>query len=236
MLRIRFWRCLFDYYVKNSELVGVLNSEELGKLEKIYGKKFVIVKNIINSDRFEKINVQREKGKIRLLFISRIIKEKGIFDFLRALKYVNKGAEVLIVGAGSALKKAEKLAKKLNLRKVKFIGYIKEEKTAEIYVNSDILVFPTCLAEGLPMAILNSLAAGLAIVTTKIKGAEDYLKEGENCLFVEAKKPRQLAERISYLMKNEKLRKKMRKNNIKLAELFKANRVVREFEAIYEKI
>jgi glycosyltransferase involved in cell wall biosynthesis len=99
-----------------------------------------------------------------------------------------------------------------------------------------MLVFPTYHYEGFPMVIFNSVAAGVPIITTRIRAAADYLREPDNCLWVEPKNPAMLAEKIIYLLTHAEVRATMKRNNEKLAQAFTAEVVTREYMGIYEQL
>ena len=86
------------------------------------------------------------------------------------------------------------------------------------------------------MVIFNALQFGLPVITTKIRAAADYLKEGENCLFCEAKNPESVASKIAETLQNNDLREKMRENNRALANSFTAEKVAPEYLEIYQKL
>ena len=86
------------------------------------------------------------------------------------------------------------------------------------------------------MVIFNAAAAGLPIITTRIRAAADYLREPENCLWVEPKRPSQLAEAIVSLLSKPDERERMGLHNRLLAERFSAEIVTREYLESYERI
>src|SRR2546422_8482303 len=141
------------------------------------------------------------------------------------------------IGDGPARGDAEKEATQLNLRDhVRFFGYIPEEETRDFYVNSTVLLFPTYHYEGFPMVIFNAVAAGLPIITTRIRAAADYLKEPDNCLWVELRSPELLAGKIEDLLGDAELRAVMSGKNKKLAAEFSAAAVTQEYVKAYEQI
>ena len=79
------------------------------------------------------------------------------------------------------------------------------------------------------------MAAGLPIITTRIRAARDYLKEPNNCLWVEPRQPEQLADRMAQLLDQPELRAAMSQNNRALATQFSARVVTPEYLAIYEQ-
>jgi glycosyltransferase involved in cell wall biosynthesis len=172
-----------------------------------------------------------------LLFIGRFIPAKGLIDVVRACQLVfEKGVKftLLCVGDGPDRPGAEKLVDELNMRSyVKFAGFVPEQATQEYYTNSTALVFPTYHHEGFPMVIFKSVAAGLPIITTRIRAAADYLSEPANCLWVDPRDPQMLADRMIRLLRDVPLATRMGENNSRLAETFAVAEVANEYLEIY---
>lgn len=175
-----------------------------------------------------------------LLFIARFIPAKGLIDVIHACHLLKKRGYNFVlfcIGDGPTRQQAEDEVTRLDLREnVRFSGYIPEQETDEFYANSDLLLYPTYHFEGLPTVILNSLAAGLPIITTRIRGTADYLSEPENCLWVEPKQPEMLAEKVVQVLEQPELRAQMKRNNRILAQSFTAEIVAQEYLEIYNQL
>ncbi|MDQ1611613.1 MAG: hypothetical protein QOG00_1544 [Pyrinomonadaceae bacterium] len=175
-----------------------------------------------------------------LLFIARFIPAKGLTDVLRAcaiLRDEGRAFELLCLGDGEARAAAEAEAARLKLdTRVRFFGYVPEAETAEFYAGSTMLLFPTYHYEGFPMVIFKSIAAGLPVITTRIRAAADYLREPDNCLWVEPRNPRMLAAQIARLLDQPDTRAAMRRHNLALAEAFTAASVAPEYLEIYNRL
>jgi glycosyltransferase involved in cell wall biosynthesis len=225
---------------------GLLSTEE--KLNFIKAdfppEKLFVVKNIVKPQVYEKSSKFHDSYGCAnipiLLFVARLIPSKGLLDTLQAaliLKAQGHIFKLIILGDGPEKARAERFVTESNITSiVSFTGYIPEEETKSFYANCDILVFPTYHSEGFPMVIFQSVAAGLSILTTKIRAAADYLKEPDNCLWVQPKNPKMLAEKISYLLKNRVVCEQMSKNNIILSKVFTEDIVIKEFKDIYAKL
>ncbi|HEY0100939.1 MAG TPA: glycosyltransferase family 4 protein [Pyrinomonadaceae bacterium] len=175
-----------------------------------------------------------------LLFIARFIPAKGLTDVINAcaiLRDAGRAFELLCLGDGEARGAAEAETARLKLNeRVRFFGYVPETETAEFYAGSTMLVFPTYHYEGFPMVIFKSVAAGLPIITTRIRAAADYLREPDNCLWVEPQNPRLLAEKITQLLERAETRALMRRHNLELASRFTARVVAPEYLEIYNQL
>lgn len=240
------FRWLRDSAAASALKIGVMSTEEsrsFSLMDECHGK-IVIVKNPViacngGTAKQRARNLTRESHK--LLFISRFDESKGIFDVIRALKYLKGQCEdvfLTLAGDGNEKSRAEELVFQLNLsERAKFVGWVSEEEARSLYNQSTLLVFPTYFyQEGFPMVILHALAAGLPIITTRYRAMADYLKEPDNCLFVSPRSPEELAAKISFLLKEKRLRAQMKANNVALSKEFSPERVAAEFEEIYRQI
>ena len=238
-------RFLIRYLIENADGIGVLSAEEKrGFINFGFAEdKFFVVKNaliILSPKSFPQVENFSPDKSFRLLFVSRLIPTKGLLETIRAVSILrDKGFDVFldVSGDGETRPIAENLAKTLKISEfVKFHGHISEENVRKFYRESDVLVFPTFHIEGFPMVIFNALQFGLPIVTTKIRAAADYLRDGENVLFCEPKNAQSVAEKIAELIQNKDLREAISKNNRVLASEFTAEKIAPEYLEIYRKI
>src|SRR6266850_1000998 len=240
-------RSLGRYLLSRADGIGVLSSEERDNFLEagVPENKVFIVKNVVETKTPDPDLHFRAKLKLPdqaplLLFIGRFIEAKGLGDVIQAcslLRARNQDFVLLCVGDGPARANAETEVNRLGLgAHVRFFGYVTEEEAAEFYANSTMLVFPTYHYEGFPMVIFNAAAAGLPIITTRIRAAADYLSEPENCLWVEPRSPGQLAEAILTLLTTRAERKTMSSNNKLLANRFSAEIVTREYLESYSRV
>jgi glycosyltransferase involved in cell wall biosynthesis len=175
-----------------------------------------------------------------LLFVARFIPAKGLADVLAAcaiLRDEGRAFELHCLGDGEARAAWEAEAARLGLQpRVRFHGYVPEAETAKFYARSTMLVFPTYHYEGFPMVIFKSIAAGLPVITTRIRAAADYLSEPDNCLWTEPRNPRMLADKIAHLLDRPDARALMRRRNLELARQFTAPSVAPEYLEIYNRL
>jgi len=227
--------------------IGVLSTEEkwnfigAGWEE----EKFFLVKNVVARDFPERTSEFNSlyalpAGLPALLFIARFIPAKGLVDVITACGLMRDAGTkfvLLCVGDGPVRAEAEAEVARLNLGdQVRFTGLLPENQTAEFYANSSIMVLPTYHFEGFPMTVFYAVAAGMPIITTRIRGAADNLKEPENCLWVEPRNPSMLAEKIELLLNNQKMRETMSQSNRQLARQFSAELVTQEYLIVYRKL
>ena len=242
-------RALVRAVLARADGIGLLSSEERENFTRagVEQRKLFVVKNVVTGASADEQAGTRLRAKLGvdagtplLLFIARFIPAKGLTDVLRAcaiLREEGRAFRLLCLGDGEARAAAEAETARLGLgERVRFLGYVPETATPEFYAGCTMLVFPTYHYEGFPMVIFKSVAAGLPVVTTRIRAAADYLSEPDNCLWVEPKNPHMLAERIARLFDHEDARDAMRRHNLELARRFTAASVAPEYLEIYNRL
>lgn len=107
-----------------------------------------------------------------------------------------------------------------------------KEKLRKIYNSLDIFVFPSHY-EGFPNPPMEAMACGVACVATNVSGIPDYTIAGETALISPIKAPKDLAENIIRLLKNEKERKQVAKQGYDYIQKFSWDNTVVELEKIF---
>ena len=128
----------------------------------------------------------RTDGRCRLLFLGRLEERKGADRFLEALaspELADLEYEAVMTGDGR-VELYRDMAGTLGLAgRVRFTGWLDRPAVGRLMQGSDVLVLPS-LNEGLPMAILEGMAHGLAVVTTPVGAISDVVRDGQTGLLV----------------------------------------------------
>ena len=222
----------------------VLSTEEQRQWEQFCPRrKFFVVSNPFVSDPIEGNQSYQpmwsfpRDAKV-LLFVGRLIREKGVFDLIEALSLVNSSVPVhlLVVGDGKETESIKKRIADLKLGKqVILTGYLQGKALQEAYHCADIFVLPS-YQEGFPTVIAEAMNAGLPIVTTRIRGAVDHLQEGINTLFVPPRDSVALAEALTKLLNNSTLCEEMSRANREKVKDFSPERVGRQYLDVLENV
>ena len=236
-----FWRLLTDLVFRWSAMVVLLSRDEMRIFETagFPMAKLRLMKNGLSLARFESVS-SAKLNPPGILFIARFIKEKGLLDLLQAARLVldsGKKIRLYCVGDGPIRNEAEALAGELHLGEAAvFTGQISEEEATRYYLGCTILALPTYFQEGLPMTLLQGAAAGLPIITTRIRAAADYFTDPSNCLWVEPQDPVMLAERICKLLDDTRLQRCMKQNNLELVKQFAVETVARDYLGMFKEV
>lgn len=166
-----------------------------------------------------------------LLFVGRVIREKGVLDLVEAMPRVlsEVSCHLLIAGEGAARLAAERRVSELALNhSVTFAGYLNGSDLQEAFRVASVLVLPS-ESEGFPVVVMEAMDVGVPIITTHIRGVADWLKEPMNALFVPLRDPEVLADRIVELLMNQPLMISMRTANRILAKSFEPSDVASQW-------
>jgi glycosyltransferase involved in cell wall biosynthesis len=176
--------------------------------------------------------------KVRIVFPSRFLRDKGIFELIEAAKildYQKLSFQILLCGDLDTGNKAciskEELDAICKLPFVVYRGYCKD--MAEEYKNCEIVCLPS-YREGIPLALIEACASGRAIVTTDVPGCREVVEEGFNGFKVPLKSVMPLAEALKKLITSPELVKSFSKNSREFAmKNFEKNLVVQQNTNLY---
>jgi glycosyltransferase involved in cell wall biosynthesis len=169
-----------------------------------------------------------------VLTIARMVEEKGLDDLLRAAVQV-PGAQFLLAGDGPLRGTLEGLAMALGVAdRVFFLGY--REDTDDLLSDCDLFVLPS-YNEGLPLAILEAMAAGRAVVASEAGGIGESVVHGETGWLVPPGNPGRLAESIRCLLEDSQLAQRFGEaGRARVLESFSVNAMVEHFTSTYQSL
>jgi phosphatidylinositol alpha-1,6-mannosyltransferase len=154
-----------------------------------------------------------------IVCVSRLMARKGQDELIRTLPMVQQTspmASLIIVGEGPYRKDLESLIKKYGLEKfVHLTGKVSQNDLSKWYAAGDIFAMPCRTrmggwdVEGLGIVFLEGSATGLPVVVGDSGGAIDAVLDGETGYLVDGSNTNEIAERISYLISNPDVAKKM---------------------------
>jgi len=161
-----------------------------------------------NRYRNKKNALKKELGiktQYIVLYVGRLVKEKGLFTLLKAFKEIKSSYEdvtLLIVGEGKLRDALEAFANKKKIDDVRFEGFIGNKELPRYYAIADIFVLPS-LDEPWGVVVAEAMASALPLVLSDKVGCQgDLLKVGENGFCFESDKFRQLVSCIERFFEN----------------------------------
>ncbi len=172
----------------------------------------------VNLDTFAK---QAFPGVFGFLCVCRIIRDKGVLEYLSACRMVKKQypeVRCLLVGPfdsnPSALQPGE-LQPYIDDGSVEYFG---EQADVRPYLaQCSVFVLPS-YREGTPKSVLEAMSCGKAIITTDAPGCRETVKEGENGFLVPVKDDKAIAEKMLFLYQNPDICEQMGNAGRQIAE------------------
>jgi len=214
--------------------------------------KIIPISNAVDIEKynlrdFDSNNFKKDLGilndRVIITIIGHVSEVKGHKYFLEMIAGIkNNYPNILglIVGEDKSpnkeyQKKMDSYVKELGIENyVKFLGFRKD--IPEILAITDILVQPS-LEEGLPLTILEAMAAGKAIITTPVGGVPEVIKDKETGLLVPVKDSKSLIEKVKFLLDNPGERRELsQKAKEFVRENYSLKQYVKKIEDIYLKL
>lgn len=207
-------------FLREADMVLALSDEWKNSFENIlHITNCHTLNNGIDTEMYCKAISDIEKTHQSFLFMGRLGKRKGSYDLLDAMeKAVKENPSIKLYMAGDG--EVEKTKRIINDKKlngnVEILGWIGFDKKIVLLKNVSTVVLPS-YNEGLPMAILEGMAAGKAIISTNVGAIPEVVKE-KNGILVKAGDIRALSEALLKCSTDIDMIKEMSKNNINIID------------------
>lgn len=173
-------------------------------------------------------------------FAARLLFDKGIAEYVDAIKILNKKGVVahyqivgdLDVGNGTSAT-ASDIAEWQAIPNLEVLGYQKD--MSSVFRDTNLVVLPS-YREGLPKVLIEAAACGRAVITTDVPGCRDAIEADRTGLLVPVKDPNALAHAIEKLVTESELRVQMGIAGRQLAEReFSIEKVVERHLSLYQQ-
>ncbi len=191
--------------------------------------RFVVIENGVDFSKFSSYT-----GKVndnQIIMVSRFAAMKDQETVIRAMIYVDKRAELVLVGDGPNRLNCEGIAKTLGVSdRVHFLGARSDisELVAKSYIG-----IQSSLWEGFGLTAVEIMAAGKPVVASNVEGLKQVV-EGAGLLF-EVKNAKSLAAVINNLMNDKSLYRQVASRCRERAQLYDIKNMVERYQMIYEK-
>jgi glycosyltransferase involved in cell wall biosynthesis len=203
-------------------------------------KRVVVVVNGIDLLRFKNVSPVDLGGNnslVKLVVIGRLHPAKGHDDLITAINSIKtqcSGFHFFFVGEGELRKSIEESINKYGLGNlVTLLG--QRSDVPAILAAADVFVMPSRW-EGLPMALLEAMAMGKAIVATRVGGIPDVITSGKTGLLINVGDGRELEESLIKIIVDKKLRENLGSSARELVQQrYSATGTSRQYEQIYQQ-
>ncbi|RKY08253.1 MAG: hypothetical protein DRP66_04965 [Planctomycetota bacterium] len=226
----RIWKSA-SVLVANSKGLAAAAAEFMGQLP------VDVICNGVDAERFYPDPEKKLASPFGLLTVSRLSATKHIDLLIRSVGLLNEqgfDVQLSIAGDGALMYSLNNLARRLRLTdRVNFVGRVEPEDIGQLYRNSHIFVMSST-REGMSNAMLEAMASGLPIVTTRCQGVEELITD--NGIVLEDSTPESIARAVRRLLDDRRMYERMCVAARKRAEIFSWRHVADEYRKCYRRV
>jgi len=245
MRKIVIW--LESYLAKfTDKLIAVSKYDKRKGLDNHIGdeKKYELIRYGIKQEDFSAANVDLKKEfgikdtDLAVVTVTCLKPQKSPQDFLKLAYIVGKAipnVKFILVGDGILRCETEKLIRKLKLDKSVILAGWRQD-VPELLATADLFVL-TSLWEGLPICVLEAIAAGRPVIATNTGGVSEVIVDNESGFLVSVGDMGQMAKKTIVLLKDRILRQRLSgyaKNS--LAGDYRLERMVEDIDRLYSNL
>ncbi len=229
-----------------TDVLITINQEDYERAKKhLHSKKTHYVPGVgVDIDKFSKPSASREELRIALKIpqnaivitsVGELNANKNHIVIINALSAIkDKDIIYLIAGEGNQKTFLQNEINKRGLHnRIVLLGH--RNDIAELYNASDICAFPS-IREGLPLAVIEGMAAGLPLLISDNRGTRGLIRNGENGIVWKYNDVSSFARAIEFLSQNEKIRAEMGNRNRMLSKKFSKAIINSKMKEIYEDV
>ena len=159
--------------------------------------------------------IPTEPSTRTIVFVGRLTEIKGLDVLLKAMSGLD-GLHLIVAGDGECRAELEVLARALSVN-ASFIGRIGALERGQLLSACDIVVIPSRVldngrTEGTPVVCLEAMAAGRTVIASMVGGLAEVIADGENGLLFEQGDALMLREKLSFVLSDDSLRRKIAEN------------------------
>lgn len=203
---------LKKFAIQKADKITVVSSALKEKLNELVPEKNVEVLPMgINIDLFKiqnkNLNLINKYGNNfkYIIFVGAVIKEKGIFELIEAMKIVvdeNSNIKLLVIGDGNSKVRLIQYVNENNLQNnIEFLGFIENKSLPEYYSISNLLILPS-YSEGFGLVVAEAMACGVKPIVSNLPTFKDFVSIRTG-VFLNSINPEDIANNILKLIESE---------------------------------
>ena len=177
---------------------------------------------------------------LQIVYIGRVAREKGLYETLQGLRLAHElgvDARLIIAGTGAEEPRLRRYAQALGVAaRVCFVGPVFGNDKVKLLSGADVMVLPS-YSEGLPYALLESMAAGVPVIATPVGAIPDVVSDGIHGFLVPPRDGKAIAESLAILAGDrDKLSWMSRACRRRVRAAFSIERLAQEFSFHYARL
>lgn len=194
-------------------------ADEIVRLFGTDRSKLLVIHNWIDTTRYDldrDVVIRSGDEPVRIIYVGWMRDVKGVQFLIPAiaeLAKTHRNFHLTLCGGGALLHEMKAEASRLSIDNlVTFRGWVENAEVQPLMENSDILVLPS-LAEGMPNAIIQAMACGLPVLSTRVTSIPEIIENGVNGILVEPASAQAICDGLRKLIDSPDLRAKMSHRN-----------------------
>ncbi len=180
---------------------------------------------------------------LRVTYMGRLVAGKGVLDLIEAMRIIARADAAMpvtlsLAGAGPLAEQLRAAANGADLcGHVQVLGPVTGATKQQLLAQTDVFVLPTTLAERLPYALLETMAAGIPAVACALGGVTEVVQDRRSGLLVPPGRPDHLAAAILELARDRQLLEQMsRAARERISDSYDLTQMAARFCALYEEV
>lgn len=242
----KFKGILLPMVLGKAAAVASLTVDMKNKVQRFCRQEITLVPSGVDVSRFgglEKsaMRVRHEIPADRpvIVFVNRLVDGKGVEHLLAAMELLTSHiphALLLLVGEGDRRGALQRAAKNLVAADcVRFLGAVPHDQVPEYLAAADAFVLPS-FSEGMPVSLVEAIAAGLPVVASNIPGIAEVVADTANALLVPPGEAEALAEALAKVLENKEAARAMGDANREKAKQYAWGRITDAFEKLFASV
>tara|TARA_Y100000310_G_scaffold315547_1_gene366228 strand:+ start:391 stop:1572 length:1182 start_codon:yes stop_codon:yes gene_type:complete len=225
-LKNKQFRKLQDFILYNANVITInsltAKRELINRFPNLNQDKIKLIPMGIDLNIFKPTSINNKDTNI--LFVGRIVEQKGLKYLIKAIKKINdKNIKLLIIGKGPYINNLKQLIKSLNIEnQVEFLGSKNQKEISHYYNLADIFVLPSVTTktgtEALGLVLVEAMACKTPVIGSSSGGIKDIIKDNETGLIFQEKNSDELANKILEILNNNQLKNKIINNGFKFSK------------------
>ena len=210
------WGKFASWYIMHGEKMAVKYADEIIVLSKSvqnyfkdeYGRDTVFIPNGVNKPEIKKANLIESKFGLKkdeyILYLGRIVPEKGLKYLVKAFKNVSTNKKLVIAGGASDTDEfMTELKDMASLdERIIFTGFVQGDLLKELYSNAYLYTLPSDL-EGMPLSLLEAMSYGNCCLVSNIEECTSVVED--KAMIFKKSDVNDLKEKLQYACDNEKI-------------------------------
>jgi phosphatidylinositol alpha-mannosyltransferase len=232
-------RWILGPYLRRAAAVVALSDQQARFLESHYAihrDRITVIPNGVHPAFYLPADGDGEPiakpGVLRLLFVGRLDAQKNVPRLVDAMTHVSSEVELVIVGDGELRDEITRRIDRLGLMNIRLVGVARGTELVQWYRWADAFVLSSD-GEGMPLVVLEAMAAGLAIVATDVPGTREVV-EGVGLLT--QPNPESLGAAIERVAANPDLLSNLSARSAARASKFHWDTSITELERLYDSV